>query len=130
VSSGQILASHRPSVVTPSNSNSVVLAIQYTTDTERTGKRGDRRQKATKANESHELNYLIPTLEQTLPLTQGKPIRWLLLSTLSIRYFEQAWQCVRGYGFRWLIERFHFTLKRGCHLNICNSKQRNACSMH
>jgi hypothetical protein len=61
-------------------------------------------------------NYLIPTLEQTLPPTQGKPIRWLLLSTLSIRYFEQAWQWVRGYGFRWLMERFHFTLKRGCHI--------------
>jgi hypothetical protein len=33
----------------------------------------------------HELDYLIPTL-------------------------EQAWQCVRWYSFRWLIERFHSSI--------------------
>lgn len=276
MSASQILASHRPSVVTRSNSNPVVLAIQDTTDldfsslkkttglgficqgiqqgikvhscfgvsgigeplgllhqhtwsrTERAGKRGERRKKATKDKESqrwldtlsaaeqgiaesvclvhvgdreadiydlfvqprranselliraeynrkveHELDYLIPTIEQapilgqrtieisrnperpareatlsvrgmqlsiqvprhhkkpsqcqpvvlnvllveeTIPPTEGKPIRWLLLTTLSIDTFEQAWQCVRWYSFRWLIERFHFTLKSGCHI--------------
>ncbi|NEQ88977.1 MAG: IS4 family transposase, partial [Moorea sp. SIO2I5] len=42
------------------------------------------------------------------------PIRWLLLTTLPIDDFQQAWQCVRWYSYRWLIERFHFTLKSGC----------------
>jgi hypothetical protein len=46
----------------------------------------------------------------------GKPIRWLLLTTLAIDSFEQAWQCVRWYSFRWLIERFHFIFKSGCRI--------------
>ena len=42
------------------------------------------------------------------------PVRWLLLTTLPIETFEQVWQCVIWYSYRWLIERFHFTLKSGC----------------
>lgn len=50
------------------------------------------------------------------PIDGGKPIRWLLLTTLPIETFEQACQCVRWYSLRWLIERFHFTLKSGCRI--------------
>jgi hypothetical protein len=41
-------------------------------------------------------------------------IYWLLLTTLPIDSFDAAWQCVVYYSWRWLIERFHFTLKSGC----------------
>jgi len=52
--------------------------------------------------------------EPVLPADGSPPIRWLLLTTLAIETFEQAWQCVQWYALRWLIERFHYTLKSGC----------------
>jgi IS4 transposase len=55
-------------------------------------------------------------VEELTPPTEGKPIRWLLLTTLPIDRAEQAWQCVYWYSLRWLIERFHFTLKSGCRI--------------
>jgi hypothetical protein len=60
------------------------------------------------------LNVLL--VEETTPLTEGTPIRWLLVTTLPIDTFEQVWQCVEWYSLRWLIERFHFTLKSGCRI--------------
>lgn len=45
-----------------------------------------------------------------------EPLEWLLLTTLAVETFQQAAQCVLWYRFRWLIERYHFVLKSGCHL--------------
>jgi transposase-like protein/transposase Tn5 family protein len=42
------------------------------------------------------------------------PIRWLLLTTAATTTREQAWEAVRFYTYRWLVERFHFALKSGC----------------
>lgn len=60
------------------------------------------------------LNALL--VEEVAPSDGGSPIRWLLLTTLPIETFEQACQCVRWYSLRWIIERFHFTLKSGCRI--------------
>ncbi len=61
------------------------------------------------------LNVIL--VEETEQPTDGsQPIRWLLLTSLAIDSFEAAWQAVRWYSYRWLIERFHFTLKSGCRL--------------
>ena len=38
------------------------------------------------------------------------------MTTLPIETFEQVWQAVQWYSYRWLIERFHFTLKSGCRI--------------
>lgn len=73
-----------------------------------------RHHKAPKQCQPVPLNVLL--IEEASAPTEGKPIRWLLLTTLPIASFEQAWQCVRWYSLRWLIERFHFTLKSGCRL--------------
>ncbi|MBD0270057.1 MAG: IS4 family transposase [Cyanobacteria bacterium Co-bin8] len=54
--------------------------------------------------------------EPVLPEDGTKPIRWLLLTTLPIDSAEQLHQAVRWYSYRWLIERFHYTLKSGCGL--------------
>ena len=43
-------------------------------------------------------------------------IRWLLLTTLAIDSYDAAVQVVKWYSYRWLIERYHFTLKSGCRL--------------
>lgn len=45
-----------------------------------------------------------------------KAIAWLLLTTLEVTSFEQASRCLRWYSYRWLIERYHYTLKSGCRL--------------
>lgn len=42
------------------------------------------------------------------------PIYWKLLTTLDINLAEDAANVVRTYAKRWLIERFHYTLKEGC----------------
>lgn len=56
-------------------------------------------------------------VEELQPVEDGgAPIRWFLLTSLPIDSCEQVCQCVRWYSYRWLIERFHFTLKSGCRL--------------
>ena len=45
-----------------------------------------------------------------------KPVRWLLLTTLTVASLEDARQIVGYYTRRWLIERFHYTLKSGCRI--------------
>lgn len=44
------------------------------------------------------------------------PIRWRLLTDLPVHDVADARQCVLYYERRWLIERFHFTLKSGCQI--------------
>jgi hypothetical protein len=53
-------------------------------------------------------------VEETSPVSSGKPIRWLLATTLRVTTVEDAVRCVEYYARRWTIERFHFTLKSGC----------------
>ena len=61
------------------------------------------------------LNVIL--VEELDPSDEVKqPIRWLLATTLPIETFEQVWQAVQWYSYRWLIERFHFTLKSGCRI--------------
>lgn len=45
-----------------------------------------------------------------------EPVRWLLLTTLTVTCFEDVVQCLRWYSYRWLIERYHYVLKSGCRL--------------
>ena len=42
------------------------------------------------------------------------PLSWVLLSTRPVESADSAWECVDFYCRRWLIERFHYTLKSGC----------------
>jgi hypothetical protein len=59
------------------------------------------------------------------PADSGKPINWKLLTSLSISSFEQACQAVRWYSYRWLIERFHYTLKSGCKIEELQLQHRD-----
>lgn len=56
---------------------------------------------------------VILALEENPP-SSVKPISWLLITSLKINGFEDATRCVRWYTYRWLIERYHYTLKSGC----------------
>jgi hypothetical protein len=54
--------------------------------------------------------------EEYDPPSGVKPVCWLLLATFPVETFEDAIRCLRYYGYRWLIERYHFVLKSGCGL--------------
>lgn len=69
-----------------------------------------------------ELNALLVE-EVTPPADGGKPICWKLLTSLPLDSFEQAGGAVRWYSYRWLIERFHFTLKSGCKIEELQLQQ-------
>jgi len=46
----------------------------------------------------------------------ARPILWRLLTDLSVDSVDEAMRCVRYYEMRWLIERYHYVLKSGCHI--------------
>ena len=47
------------------------------------------------------------------PPAGKKPLVWVLLTTLPVADLAAAVQCVSYYSRRWLIERYHYTLKTG-----------------
>jgi hypothetical protein len=54
--------------------------------------------------------------EEESPPAGESPVSWLLVTTLPIPNFAAARQSLVWYASRWLIERFHYTLKSGCRL--------------
>jgi hypothetical protein len=43
-------------------------------------------------------------------------IEWYLLTTLPVNSITEVEECVHLYSLRWLIERYHYTLKSGCQI--------------
>jgi hypothetical protein len=52
-------------------------------------------------------------VEEVEPPPGEPPIRWVLATTLPVESLEDAIQILQDYGLRWLVERFHYTLKSG-----------------
>lgn len=52
--------------------------------------------------------------EVSIPADDSQVIVWRLLTTLPVSTLEQAYDCVKKYSKRWLIERYHYVLKSGC----------------
>lgn len=42
-----------------------------------------------------------------------EPLEWVLLTSLAVETFEEAWEVVRYYELRWIIEEWHKALKTG-----------------
>ncbi len=59
--------------------------------------------------------YAIEVREEDPP-SEVEPLHWLLLTNRPVESFEEAQRCVRWYGLRWLVERYHFVLKSGCQI--------------
>lgn len=66
--------------------------------------------------------HVIHVCEEKPPEGQ-EPIEWWLLTTLAVTTAEEAFECVRYYTYRWLIERFHYTLKSGCNVEDLQLKE-------
>jgi len=60
-------------------------------------------------------------VEKNPPAGQ-KGIEWRLLTTVPVKSFEDAVQCIRFYSKRWVIEEFHRVLKSGCRVEYLAHK--------
>lgn len=59
--------------------------------------------------------YVILAQEIEVPIDET-PVQWLLLSNIAVDSYQEAIQKIEWYRERWKIERFHYTLKSGCHV--------------
>jgi Transposase Tn5 dimerisation domain/Transposase DNA-binding len=71
-----------------------------------------RHRKAGEPNTPQAVSVVCAT-EVDLPVGE-KPIEWILITTRSVTTADEACQMVRYYAGRWVIERWHYTLKSGC----------------
>ena len=63
--------------------------------------------------------YLWVVAVDELTAPEGEtPVSWVLLSTRPVADAAAGWECVDHYCRRWLIERFHYTLKSGCKIEL------------
>jgi hypothetical protein len=53
-----------------------------------------------------------------------EPIEWVLLTSLPVENFDDAWQILGYYEKRWLIEEWHKALKTGCRLEYRQLKSK------
>ena len=53
-------------------------------------------------------------VQETGKVKGAKPIRWVLLTSLKVKSFADAWQVIADYEDRWLIEEYHKVIKTGC----------------
>ncbi|PHS10706.1 MAG: hypothetical protein COA78_10840 [Blastopirellula sp.] len=45
-------------------------------------------------------------------------VHWVLLTSLPVETFEDAWQVIEDYENRWLVEEYHKVLKSGCNIEV------------
>jgi hypothetical protein len=57
--------------------------------------------------------WVVEAIEENPP-QDVKPLRWVLLSSLPVTSFNDAWQIIEHYEKRWIVEEFHKALKTGC----------------
>ncbi len=55
-------------------------------------------------------------VEEIDPPANADPIRWVLLTTVPVNSFNDAWNVIEWYENRWLVEEWHKALKSGCRL--------------
>jgi hypothetical protein len=67
--------------------------------------------------------HVIQAVEVDAP-AGTKPIEWLLLTSLVVEDFEDAWVVIGYYEKRWLIEEWHKALKTGCRVTERQLKTR------
>lgn len=57
--------------------------------------------------------FVVEAVEENPP--QGvPPLRWVLLSSIPVKSFSDAWTIIEYYEKRWIVEEFHKALKTGC----------------
>jgi hypothetical protein len=59
------------------------------------------------------------------PPAGEEPLRWVLLTSCPVHSFADACLMLDWYAHRWLIERYHYVLKSGCHLEDLQLQSRS-----
>jgi hypothetical protein len=55
--------------------------------------------------------------------SEDDAVEWVLLTDEPLESFDDARDCARNYSLRWLVERYHFTLKSGCRIEDSQLRQ-------
>ncbi len=72
---------------------------------------------------------VVEVRELDAPAEVKDPVHWILLTSLPVNRVDDAYQIVRFYTYRWLVERFHYVLKSGgCHFE--DSQLRTVEALH
>lgn len=67
----------------------------------------------------------VVTAEETQPPTGVQPLKWILLTTVPVTSYKNATEVLTWYTRRWVIERFHYTLKSGCRIEELQLQERD-----
>lgn len=65
-----------------------------------------------------ELSMNVVVIQEVSGTDRVTPIRWVLLTSLPVDTFDDAWQVIEDYENRWLIEEYHKVLKTGCSIEV------------
>lgn len=60
------------------------------------------------------ISMTVVWVREVNPPRRGKPIEWILYTSLPVATFADARQVVEYYECRWLVEEYHKALKTGC----------------
>lgn len=66
--------------------------------------------------ENHAVRAWAIMAREENPPEGTRGLDWKLLTTIEITNDEMALQMIRWYCLRWIIERFHYVMKSGCHV--------------
>jgi len=67
----------------------------------------------------------VVSAEEASPPIGVQPIKWILLTTVPVPTYEKAVEVVGWYTKRWIIERFHYTLKSGCRIEALQLQEKD-----
>ncbi len=71
------------------------------------------------------IRLFVVVAEEEKPPQGVQPIRWILLTTVPVTTCTKAVEVINWYTKRWLIERFHYTLKSGCKIEGLQLQERD-----
>ena len=67
--------------------------------------------------------WVVHAVEVDVP-KDGEQVEWILLTSLPVTSFDDAWQILEYYEKRWLIEEYHKALKTGCRVECRQLKSK------
>lgn len=67
--------------------------------------------------------WVVHAVEVNAPKGQ-EPIEWILLTSLPVHNFDDAWRILSYYEKRWLVEEWHKALKTGCRVECRQLKSK------
>ena len=65
-----------------------------------------------------ELTMNVVVVQETNAPKGASAISWILLTSLPVNSFDDAWQVIEDYENRWLVEEYHKVLKTGCSVEM------------